>query len=395
MTDAASAEDSLAREFLEKADALAPVLAGRAEEAEALRRVPDRSIGDLRDAGLFGIARPARYGGHELGLDHVIETVSRLGRGCGSTAWVFGIFCDHMITMGMMPEEAQEDIWGDDPDALVCSGLAPSGRVERVAGGLELSGRWQFSSGCDHAAWVFVQSAVPAVGGAAAEQAYLLVPRSDFGIVDTWHVSGLKGTGSKDIVIDKALVPEHRVEALAAFNAGTGPGGRLHEGAIFRMPRIATVPFSLVAPAVGVLDAMIDGFTTRVRGRASRGFRHAELTTMQLRVAEASAERDCARLLLRRATRETMEAMHAEGALGLGQRARNRRDMAYVSTLCTRAADRLHHATGASGLFDGNDMRRFWSDIRAIGAHYINSWDISGPIYGRVAFGLEPGNPSV
>lgn len=395
MTDAASAKDALAREFFEKADALAHVFAGRAEETEALRSVPDRSIAALRDAGLFGIARPARYGGHELGLDHVIETVSRLGRGCGSTAWVFGIFCDHAITMGMMPEQAQDDIWSGDPDALVSSGLAPSGRAERVSGGLELSGQWRFSSGCDHAAWVFVQSAAPSADGGGAEQAYFLVPRSDFGIVDTWHVSGLKGTGSKDIVIDKALVPEHRVGALEMFNAGTGPGGRIHEGAIFRLPRIATVPFSLVAPAVGVLDAMIDGFTERVRGRATRGFQHAELTTMQMRIAEASAERDCAWLLLRRATRETMEAMHAEGALDLAQRARNRRDMAYVATLCTRAADRLFHATGASGLFDGNDMRRFWSDIRAIGAHYINSWDISGPIYGQVAFGLEPGNPSV
>lgn len=384
-----------AEALLRSADGIVPTLAERAAETERLRRVPERSIDDLRRLGLLRAAQPARYGGHELGLDDVTGLISRLARGCGSTAWVFGIFCDHAITMGMMPQEAQDDIWGGDPDALVSSGLAPAGSTERVPGGIRLSGRWGFSSGCDHASWVFVQSAIPAADGGGAEQGYLLVPRGDFEIIDTWHVSGLRGTGSKDIAIEGAVVPGHRAMALEAFNTGAGPGGRLHAGAAYRLPRISTVPFTLVAPAVGVLDAMIERFTARVGGRTTRGFRHAELTTMQLRVAEASAERDCARLLLERATRETMESMRRDGGLGLGQRARNRRDMAYVSTLCTRAADRLFHATGASGLYDDSDMRRLWSDIRAIGAHYINSWDISGPLFGQVALGVEPGNPSV
>ena len=146
---------------------------------------------------------------------------------------------------------------------------------------------------------------------------------------------------------------------------------------------------------VDYLDALIDGFTERVGGRSTRGFRHAELTTMQLRLAESSAERDCAWLMLRRATRETAAAMRERGGLDLGQRARNRRDMAYVSVLCMRAADRLFQGVGAAGLFDGNDLRRRHADIRAIGAHHINSWDISGPIYGQVAFGLDPTNPLV
>ena len=395
-TISASDKETLARMLLQRAEALAPALAGRVAETATLRRVPDRSIADLVQADLLKAARPARHGGFELDLDAVIEIISALGRGCGSTAWVFGIFCDHAITMGMMPEEAQDDIWSEDPEALVCSGLMPAGRVERVAGGFRLSGRWQFSSGCDHAAWAFVQSATPPDGeGAAPTPAYFLLPRRDYEIVDTWFVSGLVGTGSKDIAVEAAFVPDHRARPVALFNAGTGPGGRVNPGPIYRLPRIATVPFSLVAPAIGVLDAMIEGFTGRTRERATRGFRHAELTTMQLRLAESSAERDCARLLLRRATRETMTSMREAGRLGLDQRARNRRDMAYTAVLCMRAADRLFQAVGASGLFDGDAMRRMHADIHAIGAHHINSWDISGPIYGQVAFGLEPTNPLV
>lgn len=394
--DAVADGNPIAETLVARADALAPRLAARAAETEALRRVPDESIADLRRAELFKAARPARYGGYELEFDQVIEIVSRLGRGCGSTAWVFGIFCDHEITMGMMPGQAQDDIWADDPEALVSSGLMPSGSAVRVPGGVELTGRWQFSSGCDHASWVFVQSTIPPEKESGApEPGYFLLPRDSFEIVDTWYVSGLAGTGSKDVVIDKAFVPDHRVRPLALFNTGTGPGGRINPGALYRLPRISTVPFSLVAPAVGILDALIDGFTDRVGGRATRGFRHAELTTMQLRLAESSAERDCAWLMLRRATRETAAAMRERGGLDLGQRARNRRDMAYVSVLCMRAADRLFQGVGAAGLFDGNELRRRHADIRAIGAHHINSWDISGPIYGQVAFGLDPTNPLV
>ncbi len=394
--DAMPDKAALARMLLERADALAPVLAARIDETESLRRVPDRSVAELIQSDLLKAARPARYGGFELDLDAVIEIVSRLGRGCGSTAWVFGIFCDHAITMGMMPAEAQDEIWDGEPEALVSSGLMPAGRVERAEGGFRLSGRWQFSSGCDHAAWVFVQSTIPpARGGQAPTQAYFLLPRRDYEIVDTWFVSGLAGTGSKDIAIENAFVPARRAQAVALFNAGAGPGGQVNPGPIYRLPRIATVPFSLVAPAIGILDAMIEGFTARTRERATRGFRHAELTTMQLRLAESSAERDCARLLLRCATGETMASMRRDGRLTLDQRARNRRDMAYVATLCVRAADRLFQAVGAAGLFDGDAMRRMHADIHAIGAHHINSWDISGPIYGQVAFGLEPTNPLV
>ncbi len=395
-TVSVSDKEALARVLLQRAEALVPALRERAVETEGLRRIPDRSIADLIRADLLKAARPARYGGFELDLDAVIEIIALLGRGCGATAWVFGIFCDHAITMGMMPEEAQDDIWAKDPEALICSGLMPAGRAERIAGGFRLSGRWQFSSGCDHAAWLFVQSEMPPDGeGAAPSPAYFLLPRADYEIVDTWFVSGLVGTGSKDVAVEAAFVPDHRVQPLALFNAGTGPGGRINPGPIYRLPRIATVPFSLAAPTIGILDAMIHDFTQRTRERATRGFRHAELTTMQLRLAESSAERDCARLLLRRATQETMTSMLQAGRLDLDQRARNRRDMAYTAVLCMRAADRLFQAVGASGLFDGNAMRRMHADIHAIGAHHINSWDISGPIYGQVAFGLEPTNPLV
>ena len=382
--------------LIERAQGLVPTLAARAEETAALRRMPDETFQTLRDLDLLKAARAERFGGFALGLDEVLEIVVRLGRGCGSTAWVYGIYCDHAITVGMFEPEAQDEVWGDAPESVISSGLAPSGKVERLSDGYRLNGRWQFSSGCDHADWVFVQSIVPpASEDAGPTPSYFLLPRSDWEIDDTWFVSGLAGTGSKDIVIEEAFVPPHRMQPIAPLNTGEGPGARVNPAPIYRLPRIATVPFSLVAPALGVLDAMIDSFVERTSARATRGVRHAELTTVQLRLAEAAAERDCARLLLARATGETMAAMRNPGKLSLHQRARNRRDMAYIATLLTRAADRIYAVTGASGLFDGNALKRMFHDIRAVAAHHITAWDIAGPIYGQVALGVEPTNPLV
>ena len=381
--------------LIERAQGLVPTLAARAEETAALRRMPDETFHELRDLDLLKAARAERFGGYALGLDEVLEIVVRLGRGCGSSAWVYGIYCDHAITVGMFEPEAQDEVWGASPEAVISSGLAPSGTVERLSDGYRLDGRWQFSSGCDHADWVFVQSIVPRSDDAAPIPAYFLLPRSDWEIEDTWFVTGLAGTGSKDIVIEDAFVPPHRMQPIGPLNSGEGPGARVNPAPIYRLPRIATVPFSLVAPALGVLDAMIDSFVERTSARATRGVRHAELTTVQLRIAEAAAERDCARLLLARATGETMAAMRSTGKLSLHQRARNRRDMAYIATLLTRASDRIYTVTGASGLFDGNAMKRMFHDIRAVAAHHITAWDIAGPTFGQVALGVEPTNPLI
>ena len=391
-----SRELDIGAELIERAQALAPTLAARAEETAALRRMPDETFRELRESGLLKAGLAKRFGGYALGLDEVLEIVVRLGRGCGSSAWVYGIYCDHAITVGMFEPEAQDEIWGDDPNVVVASGLAPSGRVERVPGGYRVDGRWQFSSGCDHADWVFVHALVPpADGDGAPVSTYLLLPRGDWEIDDTWFVSGLAGTGSKDIVIPDAFVPAHRAQPIAPLNAGEGPGARANPEPIYRLPRVATVPFSLVAPALGVADAMIDAFVERTSVRATRGVRHAELTTVQLRLAEAMAERDCARLLFSRATGETMAAMRSAGKLSFEQRARNRRDMAYIATLLTAAADRLYTVTGASGLFDGNPLNRMFHDIRAVAAHHITAWDIAGPTFGQVTLGLEPTSPLI
>lgn len=376
-------------ELLDRARSLLPELRQRAAETEKQRMVSPDVIAMLREVGLTRVGQPERFGGVEVGMDVVSALIAELATACGATGWVYGILLDHNITMGMFPAEAQEDLWGDDPHMLVSSGIAPAGKAVRVDGGFRVTGRWNFSSGCDHCQWVFVHTAAPPEkDGDAPTPTYFLLPRSDYEIIDTWYVMGLSGTGSKDINIDNAFVPTHRTVSIHDININDSPGCAVNPGVIYKLPRVNIVPFALVSTAMGLVTGLYDTFVAQIRERQSRGIKLAELQSMQMRVAEASAEIDSARLLLQRDTAETMEAIRRDGTVSDDLCARNRRDMAYVAVLCSRAAERLFSATGGGGLYTGNEMQRMYRDVRAVAAHHINSWDISGTLYGKYAFGL-------
>ena len=388
-----SAEDTTPGgiELLERARSLLPDIRARTAETEKERQVPLATIDAMREAELFKAGRPERFGGIEIGMDELTAIIAEIATACGSSAWVYGVLCDHNISIGMFSAEVQDEIWGDDPDTLISSGIAPSGKAERVDGGYKLSGQWSFSSGSAHAQWVFVQSILPPAGdGEPPVPMYFVLPRADYEILDTWYVMGLAGTGSNDIRIEDAFVPEHRTMRVADANEGTGPGTKVNPGPLYRLPRTSTVPYTLVSPAVGIARGLYEAYVEQMRARQSRGVKLAEQATIQMRVAEASAEIDAASLMLHRACSETMEAIRRDGKLTLEQRARNRRDMGYIVKLCVSAADRLFTATGGAGLYAGNDMQRMFRDVRAVSAHYINSWDIAGTTYGRVALGLDP-----
>src|SRR5919206_1736118 len=141
-------------ELLARAEALVPVLRERAGRTEELRRLPDETIADLHRAGLFRILQPKRVGGSELPFRSIVELVSIIGRGDGSTAWVLANLAAHHWLLGMWPQQAQDEVWGESPDNLIGSALIfPRGRARPVSGGYRLSGRWPFSSGVDAAAW--------------------------------------------------------------------------------------------------------------------------------------------------------------------------------------------------------------------------------------------------
>jgi len=380
-------------ELLQRAEALVPVLRERAGKAEELRRLPDETIEDLHRTGLFRILQPKRVGGSELPFRAIVELVATIGRGDGSTAWVLANLAAHHWLLGMWPPKAQDEIWGESPDNLIGSALIfPRGRAHRVEGGYRLSGRWPFSSGVDAAAWNLIGAIVQDQEAGTAEPRIFVLPARDYTIIDTWHVIGLGGTGSKDVTVDDVFVPEYRSIAVREITGGPNPGSAVNHSVLYQLPAISLFAFCIAGVSLGIAEGAIEYFVETMRTRTSyyTGRSLADFVTVQVHLAEAAAIAHSARAVLLNDCDEATRMVGAGEVPSLDQRARYRRDGAYAATLCTKAVDVLFQATGGGAIYARNPLQRAFRDVHAANAHYVLNWDINGAMYGRVALGLAP-----
>ena len=375
------AEPAPPAELLARASALAPALRERAAEAEELRRLPDASFDALMATGLYRIAVPMRFGGLDVDYALALDVAEELARACPATGWCYGLWAAHAWLIGYWPLLAQEEVFGGNPDTLVASSLnTGKSTCVPVDGGYRLSGRWEFSSGCDFSDWVML--GVPGIG----ERNWALVPKADFQIVDTWFVSGLRGSGSKDIVVDDAFVPSHRVLDVTTAGDGDWTGWDLHEQTRYRAPIPALLGWDLVAPMIGIARGMIDEFIIRLSGTTGAG-RTAESEAVHIRLSHACAEVDAARALMHRDVREILDrAASGEGYSAL-DRARYRRDRAYAIQLCLQSANRIFDISGAHALFDSVALQRYHRDAHAVAHRDTLLMDFGGQDFGRLALG--------
>lgn len=374
--------------FVDRAMDLIPTLAARADDTEKRRQLLPETIADIKARGFHRMSQPKRYGGAEQPLQQTADTVTRLARGCASTAWVVGLWNDHSIILSKLDPKAAEDVWASSPDAVISAGYFPSGTNARANGGWTISGTWGWASGCDYADWLFLGSMLQ-LGEGAPVACLCLVPRADVTIDDNWHVMGLSGTGSKNIVVKSAFVPDHRILPLPHNNLGIPPG-RTGLAPLHQLPHVPNVPFLFLSSGIGMAESLLENIVERISQRANPLAKLAELQSMQLHIAESAAEIDCARALMMRDLSESMALMEQGGTLSLRQRARNRRDQAYGAMLVRRAADRLFATAGSQGMFNDSIAQRKFRDICAFSTHISMSWDIAGTTYGRVTLGLDP-----
>ena len=223
MQDAATLAPTPAA-LIARARAMIPVLAERAAKAEVERRVAQETIADMQAAGFFRVLQPKRWGGYEMDMATYFEIQLALAQGDMSVAWIYGVVGVHPWLMGLLEERAAQDVWGADDTMLVSSSLMPAGTLTRQDGGFRLSGRWKFSSGCQHCGWAFLGVNAARDPHDPPDRCVLLVPRSDYQIVDTWHVAGLKATGSHDIVVE--AYPSTGSCSSSTRSAAPRPGSR-------------------------------------------------------------------------------------------------------------------------------------------------------------------------
>src|SRR3954451_12318686 len=269
---------------------LLPALAERAQETEDARRVPVENVRALQAAGFFRLLQPRRYEGIEASPVDFYRGVRLVSSACGSTGWVSSVLGVHPWQLAIYDDRAQQEVWGEDPATLVSSSYAPMGRATPVDGGFTFSGRWSFSSGCDHAQWIFLGGLVLGPEGTPIDFRTFLLPRADYEIEDVWDTVGLRGTGSNDIIVKDAFVPEHRTLSFMDTGRCYGPGQELNTNPIYKLPFASVFSNTISVPVLGMATGAYDAYVswTKERVRASTGGKASDDSYNQIRIAEAA-----------------------------------------------------------------------------------------------------------
>lgn len=382
--------------MLDRAKALIPRLRDRAARTEELRRLPPETERDLHDAGLFRIVQPKRVGGAELDYVALVDCAELLGRADASVAWNFANLASHHWMLGMFDKRAQDFVWERDANALIASSfIFPAGRARKVDGGYRLHGSWPFSSGVASCEWNMLASVVSSDDEAdGIEYRIFLLHKSDYRILDTWNAAGLRGTGSNDVEVRDAFVEETMTVAVGNLAGGATPGSAVNPNPLYTLPVFSLFPYVLSGVALGNAQACLDDYVEAARHRASTYNRAklGDLQSTQIKIADASAKIDAARLVMHTACIQAMTEARRGGLPDMAAKTRYRRDGAFSVNLCTDAVSMLFAASGARGLFTTGVLQRQFRDAHAINSHIAFNFDTQGTNYGRVALGLPSEN---
>jgi 3-hydroxy-9,10-secoandrosta-1,3,5(10)-triene-9,17-dione monooxygenase len=370
-------------EAIERARALKPVLRERVAETERLRRLPAENVADVLDNGLYGLMTPKCFGGSELGSETMIDVTIELASACPSTGWVHMLWTAHMWLLALFPPEAQEELWSN-PNTLASSVVNTVGDVVPVDGGYRWTGRGFFSSGVDHCNWLTAAVPIQREGEEAPERRWVLIPREDFEIVDDWYTVGLKGTGSKTIVVNDAFVPEYRTLSNKDIEEGTTPGSRFHSHPMYGGMSSANFTSAMGMPAVGAARGFLAAYEERLRSKSSTV--DDGLTVNMARYAQAVAQVDAAHALsLQNVQRYACVPAREIGPL---ERAKSRRDQAFAAQTARKTVSYLYEECGGSGLFESSDFQRLWRDTNAAAAHHGLTWDWISVGWTKAVLGL-------
>jgi 3-hydroxy-9,10-secoandrosta-1,3,5(10)-triene-9,17-dione monooxygenase len=382
--DMAMSSDRIAR-------GLIPLLEGNAIGTEQARRVDERNMIAMRDAGLLRLLQPRRFGGRAAGMGEFTRTMAELAKGCASTAWVASVANHAAWIASMFPEEVLEDVWGVDPAAMVCGVFQTLGQANPVDGGIELTGKWPFASGSLHAQWAllgYIDPNLPDADGARVA----LVPLDQLLIEDTWHVSGLKGTGSNTIVAKGAVVPTVRTMALTPLMQGEVP--RRHGAdSTFATPTSMLFCTLAAGPMIGLARAMLDLVISKVSTRSIYTTVYgdaSEAPTIHIQVGEAANLIEAAEMFADRLSAEADRFAASGAEPTVIDRARVRMDTAAVALHVAKAMELLINVSGASSFAEVNPVQRMQRDFEVMRRHASVATELSKEHYGRVLLG-KPG----
>jgi len=385
----AAGDTPSSEELIRRARALIPVLQERAALGDERRSLPEETIADMRAAGLFRVLQPKRYGGYEMSPSVFYDIVIALAEGDMSAGWVYSVVAVHAWQMALFDDRAAQEVWGQDDSTLISSSYMPTGRATPVEGGYIFNGRWGYSSGCDHCDWVFLGGFIENPDGSVDHRTWL-IPRKDYEIVDTWHTAGLKGTGSKDIVVKDAFVPEYRThKGMDAFNCDS-PGNAVNTAPLYKLPFGQVFTRAVSTASIGALRGMVNALIETARTRVNiMGVKTSDDTVAQLAIAEACNAIDEMTLVLHR-NFEVLAGYVARGETPpMEERVKYRFQASYPPERVSHLAARLFKAAGGAAVYTKSPYGRFIADISVGRQHAANQFQTFGANWAKVQFGHE------
>ncbi len=385
-------------EALAGARSLVPLLRERAERAEEARILLPETLEDLHRTGVMRVMQPKRWGGMEFDFVAYVDFSAELARGCASTGWTVGNLLIHHWMLALYDERAQQEVWGTNPEALIASGIAyPQGSGRAAPGGFTVSGRWNFSSGVNVADWNMLAATVRD-GDKVVDHRMCLLHKSEYQVVDDWHVLGMRSTGSMTVVAKDVFVPEHRALCMYDARGGDGfPGAKGNPNPVYRVPLSALAAHGIGGTALGNAQAALELTIEAVKKRSTSytGLKMRDIQAVQLRVGAAGARIDAARQLLRADCIEAQEIANRNVIADAERKLRFKRNLAYAASLCTEAVDILHAMAGANGVYDSYPIQRIFRDAHTLGGHISFSTDAQFSTWGLAALGGEIVNPTL
>lgn len=391
-------KDVTREELIERAIAMRPMIADKADETEKNRRVSQDIVDELRARDFFRIYLPRKFGGLEYDAATATRCSIEWASADASTGWVCGLGVVHQWLIAQFPAETHDEVWGDDPGTIACGSYAPAGEMTSVEGGYRLTGEFHFASGVDVTDWAILGVFFPPEKeGERPVPGFTLVPKSDFEIDDNWFTMGLTGTGSKTVVCKDVFVPAHRRVTFAELVSGNSPGYQALQSNIYRYPILSLVAYAISSPAIGALNGAVDTFLDAMNGRMTRGAvvlggnKVRDFQAVQMRVGRAIGSLKAAKALVYAQIEESrLAVMERDEVLDVTGRLDNRLTQAKIVELGVDGLDELFGAVGGHGIHTSQHVQRAWRDAHAIAHHISFNWDAISSMYGQHMLGLEP-----
>jgi len=363
-------------------------LSERAREAEDLRRLPYATVSELVASGFTELLVPARFGGRQADFPAILDPVRRMAHGCTSSAWTIGFYALHNWMLALFGEQAQEEAFATRP-FLAPAPLAPTGRGVPTDGGIRLTGRWSWATGVMDGNWLIVGTLCGP--DEAIFPALALLPADDFTTVDVWQTDGMRATGSNDVVVTDAFVPEHRLVRVSDIYGGTAPGAELHDSATYRWPMVPALALLAAMPALGSAERVTELYAERLAGRvlAYEGVMQKDKPIAQARLAEARVRLRALHGLLADTVGQLEVLVAAGDSVPRAVRGDARLAAAHIVAESRAVIGMLFEASGASVHFLASPMQRFKRDVDVLAGHVVFDYDTSRELAGALTLGLK------